>query len=324
MRWHRNLSRGLLRKQHPNQLVDEDLVVDLARLYAPIEGLEQMTRFESVLRERRQTQPHSEQLQPKRRLSPRWGVTGLAVVAVAVAAAVVAVALPSGGRSTSIAEAQQFLLEIPDRLDVPAGQVFYQRVEVYWRYGPRASEIIAGTGIPTENHVRESWELIGENQTVDESRGHMMDDSGTVLETTEFKDGVMTASDPRTGEDITDGQPIVVEGKLDINGPRDRAAAYMKQLADGSTTVISQSDSQLVLETTTPASDRDRERVYDPGEFSVPFFVDLKPIEFISRETIEADGTVSLQEVHAVTQTGERVLIQSWRITDKAILDRMP
>ena len=134
----------------------------------------------------------------------------------------------------------------------------------------------------------------------------------------------MTASDPRTGEDITDGQPIVVEGKLDINGPRDRAAAYMKQLADGSTTVISQSDSQLVLETTTPASDRDRERVYDPGEFSVPFFVDLKPIEFISRETIEADGTVSLQEVHAVTQTGERVLIQSWRITDKAILDRMP
>src|SRR5690606_6816341 len=247
---------GRLHKPDRQDEVEPGLVKDLARLYAPTEGPTEMdARFESALQERRATQPNSRRGQFGRpRFSPRWGITGIAVVAVALAAAVVAVALPSGGRSTSIAEAQAFLAQIPDRLALSEGQVLHLREEIFERHGPKAEDIVRGTGIPTERYVRESWQEIGPNETITRSLARIFDASGNLVQEWSFEPGKFLETDPQSGA-VREEIALDEDGALPGNASRDRADSLEEALADGSASIVDQSDTYLVLEVRRERSD---------------------------------------------------------------------
>jgi hypothetical protein len=250
-------------------------------------------------------------------------VTMMLMVAVVVGA----LALRNPGNPTGIAEAREFLSQtIPDRLDVPSGKVLHIRSEIYERFGPKASEIIAGAGIPTEDYVRESWLQVGPADTATISFARVLDASGTVIRETVVRPGEMMRSvDSRTGEviDTRGADDPIVASVSKITAPKVRALGYEEALNDGRARVVSQTATELTLEISEELPQALKEHEFGPGEWQVPYAGDLEPQSTLQRITIRKDGVITSSDLYVVTGFGDEVLIQSERSTTE-ILDDMP
>jgi hypothetical protein len=296
---------------------------DLARLYTPEPAPKGMTdAFESAFRSRSvATAPVREYRGRASRL--RLGVAG-GIAALAAATAVLAIVLlPGGARQPSVAEAQAFLAQIPDHLEVQPGQVLHTRSEVYERYGPKAADIAAGTGIATERYTQESWIEVGPNNNATRTFARIVDANGKVVKESKFENGTLTEIEPATGVSRTPPQPILENGELKLNGASSRAAAYERALTSGITTVVRQNSSEITLRTYEELTDLAPTPSYGPGAYVVPFYADLDGVAIITIETIRGDGTVPQGDVYVLTKSGKSVLVQSATSVDE-VLDSMP
>jgi hypothetical protein len=308
------------------QSADEDdqqlawVVDDLKRLYRPKEVPSYMTtQFEEArLRapriERRRNRPRIEMpLRPASRIALAGGLA----IAVAVAAAALGLTLPGGGQSKSVAEAVQFLQAIPPAPDVQEGEVIHQRVEEYFRYGPHAEILGQRSGVPTESRVVESWQEVGPDNAIIRSYARTVDATGLLVQEDILKPGEWRSTDPRTGRVIHDlpYQTLPVGNKKTIE-------RVERELAEGRQRIVSQTDSELVLEYTDRIPDelltRSRDLIQNPH------ILDLDPRAIVNRGTFRSDGIRTATEQYAISGSGEQVLIYSSRTVVWEILSEMP
>lgn len=311
------------RKEHT--LTAEDAQVDqsLAQLYTAEEPPPEMpAQFQRLLAQREVARPAVQRgavARPSRRLA--FAGIGGVVAAAAGLAVVAALVLPgSGGRSGGVAEALQFLQAIPDRFAVGPGDVLYIRTEVYDRHGRKAAEIATHPEALTESHVRESWLEIGSDESIVRSFARVLDSNGVVVQEARAENGVLRAVDPRTGEEIGVAE-LPAQSIQDTAGFR--AERYEQALLNGTAEIVVQDEDRITLRFTEVVPREIREQEFGAGEFSLSFYHDLDPIEFITLETLAGDGTMPEAERYVLTGSGEMVLIQSAHSV-YAILDAMP
>jgi len=244
-----------------------------------------------------------------------------ALVSVAITAALAATFLPTGSKSTGVAEALRFLDQVPRLPDVQEGDVVHIKIERYFRYGPKAAVIAANSGIPTETIVTESWQEIGPDKTIVRSYAKTSDGDGNLIQEDVLKPGVWRAVDPRTGRVVI----VKPYQALQLEGAQSRAAEYEAALADGRARVVSRSDTELVVEVkeAIPRQILARQNELVDGD-SRPYFWDLNPRSTINRVTFRADGVVVATEQYVVTASGKEVLVFSSRTTQYEILDKFP
>ena len=308
---------------HPRERVDNlDAVLrtDLARLYAPMEGPNEVdNRFELAL-QKRHGQQQDKVTNPSfsSHSTPFRLFTGLGLATILVAVAVAT--LVSGRSTTGVAEAQAFLQQIPDRLAVEPGQVLHTRTEVFERYGPKAGVIADATGIGTENHIRESWIEFGDGDLIASSLGRLIDDNGVTVQKSSFDGSRRYEINPKTGQVLRDEAAAAPR----VNIPKARAEAFAKALTDGTSKVVSQTDSELTIETRQDVPAGLAAPKDNPNDYDVPYIADLGPQTFITRETIGQDGVVRAHDVFVITQTGQVVLILSERTTVNEVLEDLP
>jgi hypothetical protein len=307
---------------------DEDerlspMVDDLARLYRPKEMPAHMrTEFEeaklrhSMAVQRRPRLTLGRSLQPTSRIALAGGLA----ILVGVAAAAAGLTLPGGGKSRSVAEAVQFLQSIPPAPSVQEGEVIHQKVEQYFRYGPHSEVLGQRSGVPTESRIVESWQEVGPNNAIIRSYARTVDATGLLVQEDILKPGEWRTIDPRTGRVIHDlpYQTLPV-------GNKKTAEKVERELAEGRQRVVSQTDSELVLEYKDVLPPellaRPREQLNNP---MVGHVGDLDPRAIVTRGTFRNDGILVATEQYAETGSGERVLITSSRTVVWEILDEMP
>jgi hypothetical protein len=299
------------------------LVGDLTLLYRPKEMPAHMTtQFEEAqLRSskaaRRQPRPV---LEKHLRLGSRIALAGGLAIAVAVAAAAAGLTLPGGGKSRSVAEAVQFLQSIPPAPNVQEGEVIHQRVEEYFRYGPHSEVLGRRSGVPTESRVVESWQEVGPNYAIIRSYARTVDATGLLVQEDILKPGEWRTTDPRTGRVIHDlpYQTLPLGNKKTIE-------RVERELAEGRQRIVSQTDSELVLEYTDRIPPevlaRPSEQLHNP---IVGHMWDLDPRAIVNRATFRSDGIRTATEQYVITGSGERVLITSSRTVVWEVLDEMP
>jgi len=100
-------------------------------------------------------------------------------------------------------------------------------------------------------------------------------------------------------------------------------ARYKDWLAQPGARLVSQTDSELVIELQEELPEQAKNKEYGPGEYQVPFTGDLKPQATIARVAIRSDGTVASSDIYVLTSSGKEVLVQSERTTVE-VLDQMP
>jgi hypothetical protein len=302
---------------------DEQLtqvVQDLGRLYRPKEVPPYMApEFEAGGLRGARAVRRRPRLGPKSRLRPasRMVLAGGLAIAVAVVAAIVGLSLPGGGQSRRVAEAVQFLQAIPPAPDVKEGEVIHTRVEEYFRYGQHAEELGRKSGIPTESRVVESWQEVGPNNEIIRSYGRTVDATGLLVQEDILKPGEWRSIDPRTGRVIHDlpYQTLPV-------GNKKTTERVERELAEGRQRIVSQTDSELVLEYTDRIPDELLAR--PKGQLDNPYTLDLDARAFLNRGTFRSDGIRTATEQYVITGSGERVLIYSSRTVVWEILGGMP
>jgi hypothetical protein len=253
-----------------------------------------------------------------------------AIAALSVAALIAAWAFgflrTSNDGSLRTAEARAFLTEkVPDSLDVKPGQVLHTHTDVYTRFGPKAAEIAAGTGIMTENHVRESWQQIADDGSLAASYARVIDATGAVVQESVSRPGEIRSIDPRSNSVIKSAGPDnpITASSTQITTPKGRALAYEQALRDGRARVLNQTPDELSLEISDQLPQIAQDKQWGPGEYQVPYTGDLRPTALITKVTVRADGVVTSSEGYALTSSGKRVLIQSEHSTTE-ILDQLP
>ena len=250
---------------------------------------------------------------------------------------------PKSG-TTSTASAHAFLDQIPDHLALEVGEVLYTRTEVYQRYGPKAEDIAAGTGIPTEHHVVENWQQIGPANTLARSFARLFDDNDNVLRESVIESGVVSTIDAETQQTLSEEELVLDDGLLKLNAEKTRANRINTALSAGNATILSQTTSELTVELIRSAPNclagvpneireaiendgtspcKDSLTDFGEGEWKVPFYADLDVEAVVSVITIRNDGIVLMSRDYVVSPSGVRTLIFSAE-SSVAILDQMP
>ncbi len=247
-------------------------------------------------------------------------IAGGFMLAGGLAAAVALFILPGSTHRPSVAEAEAFLAGVPSKLDVQPGEVLHKRVEVYERYGPKASIIAERTGIPTENHVRESWVQVGNGDSIVNSLGLLIDANGTTVQRSEFEGGNWHIVDPRTGKSLPTGSTPPPT----LSAPQIRARQFQEALANGTVKVISQTASELTVENVTDVPADLANSSSNPDDYDVPYIADLDPVSIVSDETIGQDGITRLATTSVITRSGDRVPVLIERTVVNEVLSKMP
>jgi hypothetical protein len=134
--------------------------------------------------------------------------------------------------------------------------------------------------------------------------------------------GMWRTTNVRSGAVMLDRpyQPVKIEHE-----GRTLADEFHAALADGRGRVISQTSHELVVEQTNPIPREVLARVESlKDQASVPYYWDLDPKATAYTATFRSDGVVLRIEHYAVKQSGEKILVEQWRIVDYAIIDQMP
>ncbi len=248
------------------------------------------------------------------RTLPLVGI-GVLVLGVVLALSVANVLIRDS--SSSVASAQEFLaINSPELSDFREGDIYHTSVRAFVRFGPKAAVIQqSDSGYATEHHVRDVWLEIGPNQTIVRSYYRDSDDQGIP-----YQEAILTAErnlvvDLRSGKTLID-EPGAI---LPIMPPADVASELSDALAVGAVRVIELSDESLTVESRDSVSVPE---ISDDG-YTVPYYVDLDPKEYVSRITVGDDGSILARYDFIVTAGGDEILVASEEITME-IVDSFP
>lgn len=309
-----------LRKRTDSNVEPLTSLAELVRLYAPVKGPAHMhSIFIDALKQRR----HGVQ---RGKGSPPGQLAGAAILgAVAVAALGIALLWPSDGGPSRISAAQAFLAQIPDAPPIQSGKVIHQKMEMWSRLGPKAAEVGSWSPVTTEGSSLESWVQVGDGMIVTHSFGITKDANGRAVQESSIKaggQGHSRVTNLRTGEVLRDrpyeSLPFQSEG-------RTAADEFQAALDDGTGRVISQTDSQLVVEMRNPIPSEVLSRSQELREqASVPYYWDLDPTHTSWRVTFRSDGVILAIEHFVTNNSGNEVLVGSTRLVTYEVLDEMP
>ncbi len=242
---------------------------------------------------------------------------------------------------------EAFLREVQTMKPLDAGQVLYTRVETYERHGPKSSQIAAANGIPVENYVRESWVEAGPNDTFVRAYSLVTDMSGNPILATVTEGKTSRIYDVQADRLFREDE--VPEDMHVIGDPEGRIQGYIEALQTGEIVPVSQTVSEVVVESVLDQAhfedtivgrmeerreltEEEKQSIRDcffqrcmtePGSYAVPFYGDLGAVASILRLVIDSDGMVTHQETTIETETGERIVVQSSRV-EAAVVDEIP
>jgi hypothetical protein len=246
-------------------------------------------------------------------------------------ALIAALASPTRDDAKGIAEAREFMSQLPDSLAVDPGKVLHVREEQYERYGPKAKEIAAWTGIATEDRTFEYWIEITNSGGIARSYARTLDDTGKVVNITRIENGILREVDPTTGNVLRQEPPPPNTAPLhnDFVGLVNRGLAQGGVIAPPGepqiqVSVLNQTDSQLTVAIRQDLPQRIRDYVPGPNALQVGYMYDLRPTAVIHRLTHRNDGALLAMEIFVESRSGQEVLISGRRVETLEVLDEMP
>ena len=240
------------------------------------------------------------------------------VLAVGVAGALGLVFAADGDRSPRLAEAQAFLDQIPDEIQVDPGQVMYTKMSIYERRGPKEKEIADATGIPTESMVAEAWEEVGPGETITRSFGQVFDDDGQLVRQSIHKPGASRTTNILTGDVVREDE----YRPLPFNAPQVRADRFEVAISRGEAEVVEQTGHELVIEIREAIPSHINGAPRGEG-WQLPYYADLDPTSIVTRTTIRDDGVLLAYDTYVVVPDGSEVLVSSQRLLNFEILDSL-
>ena len=258
--------------------------------------------------------------------TPRGGLflhrrlLGRAVIVTTVLAAALfgALLLSTGQDSTATAVGPSALDQaLIGELGVPEGKTLHLRTEVYVRYGPKAAEIRTRNRDVPETTVSESWWQMGPRQTIIRYFARQTDaSSGDVLQETSFEPELAFTKDSRTGAVLSS---VVPSGPAQLTAPRERAERLQRDLANGFALILEESASKVVVQYREIVTPED-----DSTGYSLPYILDLEPVEVITTLTLSGEGIVLESTLHVLTKSGQKILVASRLTTVVEVLDEFP
>lgn len=243
--------------------------------------------------------------------------------------------------------AEEFFRSVQPMAPLAPGQVLYTRVETYERHGPKSDVIAAANGIPVENYVAESWMEVGPDNSLSRGYTRVTDPDGHPILATVWEGGVSRTYDVQSGSLFRqDETPLEVAF---FGDPAERTQRYIEALQSGEIEEVSQTASELIvesvhdeayyervfiteMETRRPFTEEQKQSTRDcffqkcmtgDREFAVPFYGDLNASVVTIRMVFDETGTQTAQEMSIVTESGERIVVQSSR-SELEIVDAIP